>query len=326
MSVMRVAMLVGLAILIALPAVVPPYFLHLLIQILLWAFIYTAWALMGRFGFVSFGHGAFMGVGAYVPALLWTYYGLTPWIGIPLGIALSMLLAVVIGYPCFRLRVVGHYFALVTLALSQVVLLSLVAARDITGGSLGFTQRAVGHSWYALQFPEKSYFYGISIVVWLVGLYVWHHIYRGINREALEAISEDEDAAAAIGINVLREKLRVTVISAALTALGGAVYAQYMMYINPETVSGIAVSLQIVFAVVAGGVYSMLGPTVGSLLTLSLTEGLRVWFGTNFIGAANTIYGILLILCIIFMPQGIVGALKGVRLWSPRTKAAAPAE
>jgi len=237
-----------------------------------------------------------------------------------------MLLAVVIGYPCFRLRVVGHYFALVTLALSQVVLLSLVAARDITGGSLGFTQRAVGHSWYALQFPEKSYFYGISIVVWLVGLYVWQHIDRGINREALEAISEDEDAAAAIGINVLREKLRVTVISAALTALGGAIYAQYMMYINPETVSGIAVSLQIVFAVVAGGVYSMLGPTVGSLLTLSLTEGLRVWFGTNFIGAANTIYGILLILCIIFMPQGIVGALKGLRLWSPRTKAAAPAE
>jgi branched-chain amino acid transport system permease protein len=237
-----------------------------------------------------------------------------------------MLLAVVIGYPCFRLRVVGHYFALVTLALSQVVLLSLVAARDVTGGSLGFTQRAVGHSWYALQFPEKSYFYGISIVVWLVGLYVWRHIDRGINREALEAISEDEDAAAAIGINVLREKLRVTVISAALTALGGAIYAQYMMYINPETVSGIAVSLQIVFAVIAGGVYSMLGPTVGSLLTLSLTEGLRVWFGTNFIGAANTIYGILLILCIIFMPQGIVGALKGLRLWSPRTKAAAPAE
>ena len=129
-------MLVGLAILIALPALVPVYFLHLLIQILLWAFIYTAWALMGRFGFVSFGHGAFMGVGAYVPALLWTYYDLTPWIGIPLGIALSMLLAVIIGYPCFRLRVVGHYFALVTLALSQVVLLSLVAARDITLGTM----------------------------------------------------------------------------------------------------------------------------------------------------------------------------------------------
>ena len=319
-------MLVGLAILITLPAVVPPYFMHLLIQILLWAFIYTAWALMGRFGFVSFGHGAFMGVGAYVPALLWTYYEITPWIGIPLGIALSMLLAVVIGYPCFRLKVVGHYFALVTLALSQVVLLSLVAARDVTGGSLGFTQRAVGHSWYALQFPEKSYFYGISIVLWLIGLYVWQRIDHSISREALEAISEDEDAAAAIGIDVLREKLRVTLISAALTALGGAIYAQYIMYLNPETVSGIAVSLQIVFAVIAGGAYSMLGPTVGSLLTLSLTEGLRVWFGTNFIGAANTIYGILLILCIIFMPQGIVGAFKGLKFRPPKTKGAAPAQ
>ena len=325
MSVLRISMLVGLAILIALPSVVPPYFLHLLIQILLWAFIYTAWSLMGRFGFVSFGHGAFMGVGAYVPALLWSYYGVTPWIGIPVGIAFSMLLAVVIGYPCFRLKVVGHYFALVTLALSQVVLLSLVAARDITGGSLGFTQRAVGHSWYALQFPEKAYFYGISVVLWLVGLYVWQRIDHGISREALEAISEDEDAAAAIGINVLREKLRVTIISAALTALGGAIYGQYIMYLNPETVSGIAVSLQIVFAVVAGGAYSLLGPTVGSLLTLSLTEGLRVWFGTNFIGAANTIYGILLILCIIFMPQGIVGALQGTEFRQSRTKPA-PAE
>jgi branched-chain amino acid transport system permease protein len=326
MTPVRILALIGLAILIALPAVTPPYFLHLLIQILIWSFIYTAWALMGRFGFVSFGHGAFMGVGAYVPALLWSYYDVTPWIGIPLGVALSALLAFIIGYPCFRLRVVGHYFALVTLALSQVVLLSLTAARDITGGSLGFTPKAAGHSWYALQFPEKSYFYGIALLLWLVGLYVWQRIDRGINREALEAISEDEDAAAALGINVLREKLRVTIISASLTALGGAIYGQYFMYLNPDTVSGIAVSLQIVFAVIAGGIYSLFGPTIGSLLTLSLTEGLRVWFGTNFIGAANTIYGILLILCIIFMPQGIVGALKGLRLWSPRTKAAAPAE
>jgi branched-chain amino acid transport system permease protein len=314
MTTQRIAMLVVLAGLVALPAVAPTYFLHLLIQILLWAFIYTAWSLMGRFGFVSFGHGAFIGVGAYVPALLWTYYGLTPWLGIPLGVALSALLALVIGYPCFRLKVVGHYFALVTLALSQVVLLSLVAARDITGGSLGLTLNAVGHSWYALQFPEKGYFYGISLVLWLIGLYAWQRIDHGISREALEAISEDEDAAAAVGINVLREKLRVTVISAALTALGGAFYGQYIMYLNPETVSGIAVSLQIVFAAIAGGVYSMLGPTVGSLLTLSLTEGLRVWFGTNFIGAANTIYGVLLVLCIIFMPQGIVGTLQGIKL------------
>jgi branched-chain amino acid transport system permease protein len=305
----RVALL-GIAALVGLPLVTPGYFLHLLIQALLWGFIYTAWALMGRFGFVSLGHGAFMGVGAYVPALLWNYEGLTPWIGIPLAVALSVLLAVVVGYPCFRLRVVGHYFALVTLALGQVVLLTIVAARDITGGSLGMTQKSVGHSWYALQFPEKGYFYIVALLLWLGGLLVWRWIDTGIGREALEAISEDEEAAAAIGIDVTREKLRVTLISAALTGLGGAFFGQYLMYLNPETVSGIGVSLQIVFAAIAGGMYAMLGPTVGAFFTLALTEGLRVWFGANFVGAANTIYGVLLILFVIFMPRGITGLIE----------------
>jgi branched-chain amino acid transport system permease protein len=95
------------------------------------------------------------------------------------------------------------------------------------------------------------------------------------------------------------------------------------MYLNPETVSGIAVSLQIVFAAIAGGMYSMLGPTVGALLTIALTEGLRVWFGTNFIGAANTIYGILLILFIIFMPRGILGLIETLRAPRARPSAAA---
>jgi len=308
-----IAALAGLGILLALPFVTPAYFLHLLIQILLWGFIYTAWSIMGRFGLVSLGHGAFMGIGAYVPALLWNYFDVTPWLGIPIGIILSALLGIIIGYPCFRLKVVGHYFALVTLALSQVVLLSIVAARDITGGSLGLTPRSIGHSWYALQFPDKGYFYAIALVIWLGALFVWRWIDRGIGREALEAISDDEDAAAAIGIDVTREKLRVTIISAALTALGGAVFGQYLMYLNPDTFSGIGVSLQIVFAAIAGGMYAMLGPTVGALFTIALTEGLRVWFGANFVGAANTIYGILLILFVIFMPRGIVGLLETTR-------------
>jgi branched-chain amino acid transport system permease protein len=304
------AMIAGLVVaLLALPHFVAPYFMHLLIQILLWGFVYTSWSIMGRFGFVSLGHGAFMGVGAYVPALLWNYAGLTPWIGIPVGIGFAVLLGLIVGYPCFRLKVVGHYFALVTLALSQVVMLSIVAARDVTGGSLGFTPKAMGHSWFALQFPEKVYFYAISLALWFGGLAVWYWIDRGISREALDAISEDEEAAASIGINVIREKLRVTLISAALTALGGAIYGQYMMYLNPETVSGIAVSLQIVFAAIVGGTYAAVGPTVGALLTISLNEGLRIAFGTNFIGAANTIYGIVLVLFIIFMPRGIVGAI-----------------
>lgn len=311
--------LVGLAILGAAPLFTPPYFMHLLIQILLLAFIYTAWAMMGRFGFVSLGHGAFMGIGAYVPALLWNYYAITPWLGIPIALLLSVVLALIIGYPCFRLKVVGHYFALVTLALGQVVLLTITAARDITGGSLGMTQKSVGHSWYALQFPNKTFFYGLVLVLWLAGIVIWYWLDRDISRQALEAISEDEEAAASMGIDVMYEKLRITIISAALTAIGGSFFGQYFMYLNPESLSGVAVSLQIVFAAVAGGMYSMIGPTVGSFLTLALTEGLRVWFGTNFIGAANTIYGILLILFVIFMPRGIMGLfdmIRPSRLWA----------
>jgi branched-chain amino acid transport system permease protein len=310
---------VTFVILAVLPFFASPYVIHLVIQILLWGFVYTAWSIMGRFGFVSLGHGAFMGVGAYVPALLWNYAGLTPWIGIPLGVALAALLGLAIGYPCFRLRVIGHYFALVTLALSQVVLLSIVAARDVTGGSLGLTQKAVGFSWYALQFPDKRYFYVAALVLWFGGLAAWRWI-DSSSRQVLDAISEDEEAAAAIGIDVLREKLHVTMISAALTALGGAIFGQYLMYLNPETVSGIAVSLQIVFAAIVGGMYAMLGPTVGALLTISLNEGLRVAFATNFIGGANTIYGILLILCIIFMPRGICGFIQNVSVRSLESK------
>jgi len=309
--------------LVLLPFITPGYFLHLLIQALLWGFIYTAWALMGRFGLVSLGHGAFMGIGAYVPALLWNYQELTPWIGIPLGVGLAVLLAVAIGYPCFRLKVVGHYFALVTLALGQAVLLCIGAGREITGGSLGMTQKTVGHSWYALQFPEKGYFYAIALVLWVGGLVVWQWTVGGVRRDALEAISEDEEAAASLGVDVLRAKLRVTVISAALTALGGGILGQYLMYLNPETVSGIAVSLQIVFAAIAGGMYAMFGPTLGSVFTLALTEGLRVWFGATFAGAANTIYGILLILFVIFMPRGIAGLLEGAAGRRARVRVAA---
>ena len=304
-------LVVVVAVLAALPLVLPTYFLHIAVQVLLWGLIYTAWAMMGRFGLTSLGHGAFMGVGAYTSALLWNLYGVTPWLGIPAGVVLAVLLALVIGYPCFHLRIVGHYFALVTLALSQVVALLVVAARDVTGGSLGMTPHAVDQPLYALQFPDRTTFYFVALALWaaVVALRQWTD--RGMRSAALQAIGEDETAAASIGIDVLREKLRVTVVSAAITAFGGSLFVQYLMYVNPDTVSGVGISLQIVFASIAGGMYGVLGPTVGALLTLSLTEGLRIAFGTHFIGAANTIYGILLIVFIIFMPRGLVGLIEG---------------
>ena len=306
-----VGSLVALTALIALPFVYrEPYHLHILVLILIWSFAYTSWSMMGRFGLVSLGHGGFMGVGAYVTALLWNNFGLSPWLGIPVAMAAAGVLALVVGYPCFRFRITGHYFVLVTLALSGIVLQIITATRDYTGGSLGLTpHRATANRLLALQFDDKTSWYLIALAVWLIGLLVWHLIDRSMSRYALEAISEDEDAAAAAGINVTAEKLKITLISALMTALAGAVYTQYQMFISPDTVSGIAVSLQMVFAAIVGGLYVSLGPTVGAVITILLAEGLRIAFGTRAVGWDNLIYGIALVLFIIFLPQGILGSL-----------------
>jgi branched-chain amino acid transport system permease protein len=289
------------------------YPLHLIILVLLWGYIYTGWSLMGRLGMVSFGHGAFMGIGAYTVVMLWNHFGVSPWIGALAALALAAAVALMIGYPCFRWRIVGHYFALVTLALSEVTRLVITAMRDQTGGSLGATPNgaltegatvALG----ALQFSSKWVWLAIVAAFWLFGLWVWRAVDRGMGRLALQAISEDEEASASVGIHVTRAKLRVTLVSALMTCTGGVLYAQYQLYVNPDTVSGIAISLQMVFGVIAGGMFVMLGPTVGAAFTLLLAEGLRLAFGNRYPALDTTIYGAMLVLFIIFMPKGILGA------------------
>ncbi len=304
--------IVGAA-LVALPFVYSaPYPLHLAVIVLIWSFMYTSWSVMGRFGLVSLGHGGFMGVGAYVTALLWNYFHITPWLGIPLAIVAVSVVALLIAYPCFRFRIVGHYFALVTLALSAMVLQIVTAARDVTGGSLGYTPQRYndGSSLYALQFTNKTTWYLIALAVWGAGLYIRYRVERSMLRYALEAIAEDEDAAAAAGVHVTWEKLKITLLSAAMTAFAGALYCQYQMFIAPDTVSGISVSLQMVFAAVVGGIYVLLGPTVGAFITILLAEILRIGFGTAAVGWDNIIYGTLLVVFIIFLPQGLVGSLQ----------------
>lgn len=301
------------AALVAVPFVYhSPYPLHIMVLVLLWSFVYTSWSVMGRFGLVSLGHGGFMGVGAYGTALLWNHLGLTPWIGIPLSVLAAVVLALIVAYPCFRFRITGHYFALVTLALSSIVLQVITATRDLTGGSLGYTPERVrgGSSILAFQFTDKETWYLIALATWAVGLWIRHAVDRSMLRYALEAIAEDEDAAAAAGVHVTWEKLKITVLSAAMTGFAGALYCQYQMFISPDTVSGISVSLQMVFAVVVGGLYVLMGPTIGAIITILLAEALRIGFGTGAIGFDNLIYGALLVIFIIFLPHGIVGSIQ----------------
>jgi branched-chain amino acid transport system permease protein len=219
------------------------------------------------------------------------------------------------------------------------VRLCIVGLRDYTGGSLGTqpARYAGGISLYALQFePDRVLSYYIALVLWLVGLYIWWRVDRSMDRYALDAASQDEDAAASVGIDVTREKLKITAISAAMCAVGGAIYAQYQMYIGPDTIAGLGVSLNIVFAVIAGGMWVMLGPTVGAVFTQVLSEVLRVTiqssaplqkiFGSAVLALDTMIYGLLLILFIIYMPKGILGTLMEWRGKKANARAASPSE
>jgi branched-chain amino acid transport system permease protein len=316
---------VGLGLLCLLPLTgLGNYPLHLVILCLLWGFVYTGWAVMGRLGMVSLGHGAFLGIGAYTVVMGWNHFGLSPWLSTPIALVLTALVAFLVGYPCFRLKIVGHYFALVTLALSEVARMIIVALRDQTGGSLGVTPNTAladsAWSLVALQFSSKVVWFYIAVGVWLAGLWVWTRVDRSMARIALEAISQEEDAAASIGISVTRLKLGVTMVSALMTCIGGILYAQYQQYVNPETVSGIGISLQMVFGAIAGGMYLRLGPTVGAVFTLLLTEVLRLALGHDIHGLDTTVYGLLLILFIVFMPKGILGGAIALRQRLNRTK------
>ncbi|WP_276808691.1 branched-chain amino acid ABC transporter permease [Castellaniella defragrans] len=339
MTRLKLLSLAALALLIALPylvsAIFPSserYYLHLIIQTLLWAQIYTAWSIMGRYGLTSLGHGAFTGIGAYVTVMLWNLFGLTPLLGIPFAIGLAVLFSVIIGYPSFAQRIKGHYFALLTLAMVEFVRLCIIGLRDYTGGSLGTQPIRYGNglSLYAVQFETNRHLaYIIVLIIWLLTLAGWQILHKSIHSQALEAINENEEAAAAIGINVTWEKLKVTMLSAALSALGGAIFAQYQMYIGPETIAGLNLSLGIVFGVVAGGIGVLLGPTVGAILTQTLSEGLRVaaqgstWLehmlGSGVLSLDGIIYGLLLVLFIIYMPRGILGTL--LEVWTRKPAA-----
>lgn len=338
------AWIAGIAALLVLPLAIrhgvpagEKYYLHLAIQILMWAFIYTGWALMGRFGLTSFGHSAFTGIGAYVTVLAWNYLGLTPLLGIPVAVLLAVCAGLLVGFPCFKLRITGHYFALLTLAFTEFVRLCIVGLRDYTGGSLGTQPKRYGDgiSFYAVQFePDRMLAYYVALAMWIVGILIWIKVDRSMDRYALDAVSQDEDAAASVGIDVTKEKLKITALSAGMCAFGGAMYGQYQMYIGPDTIAGLSISLNMVFAVIAGGIWSMLGPTFGALFTQVLSEVLRVTIQseafksmlgsinallgsfsdlkinlTNALALDQAIYGLLLILFIIYMPRGIIGTL-----------------
>ncbi|MCG0239758.1 MAG: branched-chain amino acid ABC transporter permease [Firmicutes bacterium] len=285
---------------LAVPLVVKnPYHLNVAILVLVWTTLGAAWNIVGGYaGQLSLGHAAFFGIGAYSLALTAHYWGWSPWAGMAMAVAVSVPLAAAIGAITFRLR--GPYFVLGTLALAEVLRLVVLAWRDLTYGAAGIMVPEI--------FPGLSrapYYYFIALAaIAAVGTTWWME--RSGFGYYLTAIREDQETAESIGVNAAWYKNLALMISAAFTALTGAFYASHLMFIEPDIVLSEPVSVQMAVVAIIGGRGTVLGPLVGALLLVLASEIFRAQFQQ----AHLLIYGLLLMLTILFMPGGVLGEIQ----------------
>ena len=306
---------VPLALLLLLPlAVRNPYVLHLLIMCLLWTLLGQSWNLLGGYtGQVSFGHAAFFGVGAYTSGIM-VKSGFSPgtaWSGLLLGGIAAALLALVIGWICFRLR--GPYFALAVLALSEVLRLIAVNWKSLTSGAEGIL--------YIPAFTSKAYYYWIILALAAVNFLVIRQVMRSKLGFYFLSIREDQDCAESLGIDTTKYKLFSLLISAFFTGAAGSFYMNYMGFIDPGIVFSVHdISVMMILVTMLGGVATAWGPAVGAVLYILVSELFRVWVKTGHL----IFFGVLIVVIIIFFPQGIVGTINQWR--AGRRQRRAPAD
>ncbi len=298
-----------LAALIIFPQIVKnPFVLHILIMILFYAALGSAWNLIGGFGGqLSLGHAAFFGLGAYSCVLLNLDRGVNPWVGMLVGALITSAFAAAISYPCFRLR--GPFFTLATIAFAEVLRILIIYFKDFTRGSVGITiPQKMGLENF--MFREKAPYLYI-VLSFMVGVFlISYWIEKSRFGYHLIALREDEDAAESLGVNTARTKLMAAMISAALTSLGGVFYAQYILFIEPYSEFSLDLSIQFALVPMIGGMGTAVGPIIGSFVLTPLQELLRAWLGGKYAGLHLVIYGCILMLVVIFMPQGILGLIK----------------
>src|ERR1700730_2176150 len=296
-------------VMLALPLVVTSRFaIDIFIRILLFAFIGVAWNLMGGYAKqLSLGHAAYFGLGAYTSTILQIRFGISPWIGMFAGGGVAMLASLLIGALCFRLR--GPYFAIATIATAQVLMLLFLKFRDFAWGAEGTTIPNLGDAPLMMQFDSKAAYYYIALAVWALGLAITYLIERSWMGYYLVAVGEDEDAAEAIGVDALRIKRQIYLISAFLTALAGTFYVQYIYFIDPNTAFSFNVSVEAALVSIVGGIGTLWGPVVGTVLLEATSALLQSWLGSGHGGAQLTVYSLILIAVILWRPSGLLGVL-----------------
>jgi branched-chain amino acid transport system permease protein len=294
-------------IMVVLPLLVSSAFaIDIFIRVLLFAFIGVAWNLMGGYAKqLSLGHAAYFGLGAYTSTILQIRFGISPWIGILAGGIVAMLASLPIGALCFRLR--GPYFAIATIATAQVLMLLFLKFRDFAWGAEGTTLPNLGNAPLMMQFDAKAAYYYIALALLAIGLAITYRIERSWMGYYLVAVGEDEDAAEAIGVDALRMKRNIYMISAFLTALAGTFYVQYIYFIDPNTAFSFNVSVEAALVSIVGGIGTLWGPVVGTVLLEGTSALLQDWLGGGHGGVQLTVYSLILIGVILWRPSGLLG-------------------
>ncbi|MDN5361642.1 MAG: branched-chain amino acid transport system permease protein [Moorella sp. (in: firmicutes)] len=281
------------------------YYVHMFIMIFIFAAVSVGWNLISGYAAqLSLGHSAFFAIGAYSAVLLVTYKNLTPFIGGLLGILLAIIAALIIGYPCFRLR--GPYFTLATIASAEILRILLLHFQSFTGGANGVSIPFKGQQPLFLQFYDKAPYYYFALGLLLAVLFIANKVQKSKTGYYLTAIREDQDAAESLGIKTHQVKLTALLISAAITAVAGILYAFVIGYIDPDSVGGLNLSIEFAVIAIVGGIGTLWGPVIGSVVVILLTELTNMYLGSARSGISMALYGLLLIFVIILRPQGLI--------------------
>jgi len=273
-------------------------------DLLLAAIAASAWNIVGGYaGQISVGHAVFFGAGAYAPLLLFTQWQLPPVFGVPLGMIVSIVIAIVIGMPTFRLQ--GHNFSMATIAVAELIRI-VVSNWDFVGAAVGMMGPAVSRTVLDLSFRSAVPYYYIFLGVLALTVYVTFAMARSRFGFYLRALRSGERAARSLGVPVRRAKLMALMLSAAFTSVAGSLYAIKVGFVNPESGLGILVSVQMIITAALGGAGTLYGPIIGAIILIPLQSATNTWFGGGGSGLTYIIYGGIIMLLARFEPGGVV--------------------
>ncbi len=283
-----------------------PFWTNLFVLLFVFSALSVAWNIVGGYaGQLSLGHAVFYGIGGYTATLLTQNFGISPWIGMFAGAAISAAVAILISYPTLRLR--GPFFALATIAILEVVRLLVIHEESWTGGSSGISLPLnIGWGW--IVFREKINYVIIAFGLFVLVTWVSWYIRKSRIGHYLIAIREREDAALAVGIHTVRVKIIAAVVSAVLTSIIGTFHITYLTFVDPSSAFSLELSIQVAMFALIGGLGTVSGPIAGTFLVLPIAELARGWLSSVGNGMHGLIYGLILVAVVLTIPRGLAGA------------------